>query len=75
MYRVPILPHKNGVFEEIRYAHFMQVIGRSDKPVPMKILSIGACNYSCPWCKRGGYRKSGGVIQGSEWVELSNIRR
>ncbi|WPX08208.1 radical SAM protein [Anaerocellum danielii] len=72
--QIPVIPHRDGVFEEVRYAHFMQAIGK-DNPIPMKILSFGACNYSCPWCKRNGYRKTKGVIEGSVWMELRDIAK
>lgn len=71
--KIPVLAHRDGIFEEVRYAHFMQEIGHSGTPVAMKILSLGMCNYSCPWCKRNGHRRVDGIIQGSEWVELKDI--
>lgn len=37
---------------EIRKAYFLQAFNR---PVEdMLIISMGACNYSCPYCKRDG---------------------
>ncbi|WP_148222327.1 radical SAM protein [Caldicellulosiruptor hydrothermalis] len=71
--KIPVLPYKGEVFEEVRYAHFLEKTGYTTTPLPMKILSFGACNYSCPYCKRNGYRKEGNYIKDSIWVETGEI--
>lgn len=71
--KIPILPYKGEVFEEVRYAHFLQQIGHTTAPLPMKILSFGGCNYSCLYCKRNGNKKEGKYIKGSIWTETSKI--
>jgi pyruvate formate lyase activating enzyme len=71
--KIPILPYKGEVFEEVRYAHFLQQIGHTTAPLPMKILLFGGCNYSCLYCKRNGNKKEGKYIKGSIWTETSKI--
>ncbi len=36
--------------DEVRYAYFLKKFDRVVEP--MRIISFGACNYSCPYCKR-----------------------
>lgn len=40
---------------EVRKAHFLQVFNRAVED--MQIISFGACNYNCPYCKRDGQFK------------------
>lgn len=40
---------------EIRKAYFLKAFGR--EPEDMLIISMGACNYNCPYCKRDGQFK------------------
>lgn len=52
---------------EVRKAHFLEAFGR---PVEdMAILSFGACNYACPYCKRDGQFKGAGntIIRAAEY--------
>ena len=43
---------------EIRKAYFLKAFGR--EPEDMLIISMGACNYNCPYCKRDGQFKGNG---------------
>ena len=57
---------------EIRKAYFLEAFGR---PVEkMAIFSFGACNYSCPYCKRDGQFKGddGQILRAQEysWEEI-----
>lgn len=57
---------------EVRKAYFLKAFGR---PVEqMAILSFGACNYNCPYCKRDGQFKGYGnqILRAREysWAEI-----
>lgn len=57
---------------EVRKAYFLQAF---DRPVEkMAILSFGACNYNCPYCKRDGQFKGEGNqilrAQNYTWDEI-----
>ena len=43
---------------EIRKAYFLKAFGR--EPEDMLIISMGACNYNCSYCKRDGQFKGNG---------------
>lgn len=43
---------------EIRKAYFLKAFGRV--PEDMLIISMGACNYNCSYCKRDGQFKGNG---------------
>lgn len=39
--RIPVLPYRGEIFEEVRYANFLEKTGYTTTPLPMKILSFG----------------------------------
>lgn len=59
---------------EIRKAYFLTAFGR---PVEdMLIISMGACNYNCPYCKRDGqFKGNGNAILNAYDLPMGEITR
>ncbi len=62
-----VIPYKGELFKETRLAYFLKAFGEEIKE--MRIIPFGKCNYSCPYCKRSGYDKNSGIINGSICVD------
>lgn len=59
--KIKVLAHKGVVGGEIRPLYFYKAMGVD--VVDARIISFGACNFSCPYCKReGNFRSSDGSI-------------
>lgn len=64
MNKVKMLPHYGVVGGEVRPLYFYRAMGR--EIVDARILSFGACNFACPYCKRDGqFRADDGSIVGT----------
>lgn len=62
--KILMLEYKGKVMSEIRPAYFLK--GFNMPVLDMRIFSFGKCNYSCPYCKRGGYDKDNQqIIEGA----------
>lgn len=59
---IPMIAFDGEIGKEIRPLYFYQAMGRKIKNA--RILSFGACNFQCPYCKRGGaFRdKEGNIV-------------
>lgn len=68
---VYIIPYEGELFKETRQAYFLKAFGESVKE--MRIIPFGKCNYSCPYCKRNGYKKQSCIIEGSVAVNESVV--
>jgi len=56
-----VLAHKKVIGGEVRPLYFYKSMGMP--VVDARIISFGACNFSCPYCKReGNFRASDGSI-------------
>lgn len=59
---------------EIRKSYFLRAFGRV--PEDMLIISMGACNYNCPYCKRDGqFKGNGNSILNAYDVSMEDIFR
>ena len=59
---------------EIRKSYFLRAFGRI--PENMLIISMGACNYNCPYCKRDGqFKGNGNSILNAYDVSMEEIFR
>ena len=57
---------------EIRKSYFLEAFGRT--PEDMLIISMGACNYNCPYCKRDGqFKGNGNAILNAYDVSMDEI--
>lgn len=57
---------------EIRKSYFLEAFGRT--PEEMLIVSMGGCNYNCPYCKRDGqFKDNHGNIAMSYNMAMSEI--
>lgn len=68
------LPHNGVVGSEIRPLYFYEAMGIAIKEA--RIISFGACNFACPYCKRdGAFRdKNGDIINAVEVSEEELFR-
>lgn len=72
MKKIKILPHQNKLGAEIRPLYFYKAFGKEIKDA--RIISFGACNFSCPYCKRdGAFRNKDGSICSSKKYELKDL--
>jgi pyruvate formate lyase activating enzyme len=60
---VMIIPNNGEPCSEIRPLYFLGYLGL--KVVDSRILSFGACNFRCTYCKRGGAFQNGEYISGA----------
>ncbi len=61
MKKLKCLPYKGEIGKEIRPLYFYKAMGREVEDA--RIISFGACNFSCPYCKReGNFRAADGSI-------------
>jgi len=72
-----MLTHRGEIGGEIRPIYFLKHFGM---PVPQaRIMSFGACNFACPYCKRDGqFRGSDGSIITSiaaSWTDIESVVR
>ncbi|MEI8344399.1 MAG: radical SAM protein [Candidatus Moraniibacteriota bacterium] len=59
--RMKVLGHHGVVGAEVRPLYFFKGLGK--KVVDARIVSFGACNFACPYCKRdGAFRAPDGSI-------------
>ena len=66
--KIFMLKNKGKVMSEIRPAYFLKAF--DEEVLNMRIFSFGKCNYSCDYCKRGGYDKDNNqIISGA--IEVS----
>ena len=58
--------------DEVRKAYFLAGFDREVEP--MRIISMGKCNYNCSYCKRGGqFRDCSGNIINSKNIDITDI--
>lgn len=69
--KINIIPYKGELFKETRKSYFLKAFG--EEVQDMRIIPFGKCNYSCPYCKRNGYDKNDGIIDGSIEVDEEEI--
>lgn len=69
--KIYVIPYKGTLFQETRKSYFLKAFG--EQVQDMKIIPFGKCNYSCPYCKRKGYEKNDGIIDGSVEVSETEI--
>jgi len=66
------LSHKGEIGGEVRPLYFYKSFGK--KVDDARIISFGACNFSCPYCKRNGnFRSSDGSIISSVECSIDDI--
>lgn len=69
---ISLLPYNKELGAEIRPLYFYQAMGR--EIVDARIISFGNCNFSCPYCKRGGsFRSTDGSIIGAKEFPIQDI--
>ncbi len=66
-----VIPYEGEVFKETRKSYFLKSFGEEIRD--MRIISFGKCNYSCPYCKRGGFNKVNEIISGSVLVTKEEL--
>lgn len=72
MNKVKMLPHYGVVGGEVRPLYFYKAMGR--EIINARILSFGACNFACPYCKRDGqFRSDDGSIVGTVDVTVEQL--
>lgn len=69
--KIYIIPYNGELFKETRKSYFLKAFG--EQVQDMRIIPFGKCNYSCPYCKRKGYEKNDGIIDGSVEVTETEI--
>ncbi|MFA6995350.1 MAG: radical SAM protein [Patescibacteria group bacterium] len=70
--KIRCLPYKGKVGEEIRPLYFYKAMGI--EIVDARIISFGACNFSCPYCKRdGNFRNADGSIVSSISATIEDL--
>ncbi len=69
--KIYIIPYNGELFKETRKSYFLKAFG--EQVQDMRIIPFGKCNYSCAYCKRKGYEKNDGIIDGSVEVEETEI--
>lgn len=70
--KIKCLLHHGVVGAEIRPLYFYKAMGR--EIVDARIISFGACNFSCPYCKRdGNFRAADGSIVSAVDVTLEQL--
>lgn len=59
--RLPLtmLPYGGKTGDEIRTLYFYQAFGLPQDKI--RIMSFGACNFRCPYCKRGTFEEDMGI--------------
>jgi len=69
---IKCLTYKGIIGEEIRPLYFYKAMGL--EVVDARIISFGACNFSCPYCKReGAFRDSDGSIISSISTTINEL--
>lgn len=72
--KIKCLPYKGKVGVEIRPLYFYRAMGL--EVVDARIISFGACNFSCPYCKRdGAFRDTDGSIISSTSATIDELYR
>ncbi|MBT9146548.1 MAG: 7-carboxy-7-deazaguanine synthase [Syntrophomonadaceae bacterium] len=72
--RLKVLPHQNIIGGETRPLFFYHGLGL--EIVDARIISFGACNFSCPYCKRNGnFQAPDGSIISSVDCALDDLCR
>ncbi|MFA4819256.1 MAG: radical SAM protein [Patescibacteria group bacterium] len=70
--KLKCLPYKGKIGSEIRPLYFYKAMGL--EIVDARIISFGACNFSCPYCKReGNFRDTDGSIISSISTTLDEL--
>jgi len=69
---IKVLPHNGVIGSEIRPLYFYRAMGMDVRNA--RIISFGACNFACPYCKRdGAFRDKCGDIINAADVTLEGI--
>lgn len=69
-----VLLHDGVLGGEVRPLYFLRAFGR--EAVDARILSFGACNFACPYCKReGAFRADDGTIITAQDASLDDLFR
>jgi len=69
---IPILMHEDVPCSETRPLYFYRAMGY--EVADARIISFGRCNFSCHYCKRGGFFKNvDGSIVGSREITLREV--
>lgn len=72
MEKIKVLAHKGEVGAEIRPLYFYKAMGVDI--VDARVISFGACNFSCPYCKRdGNFRNADGSIISSIGCKIDDL--
>ncbi len=67
-----LLPYNGRLGEEERTLYFYKAFGMpQDK---MRIISFGACNFRCPYCKRGTFEEDGGLDEHAVVTNLEEVK-
>ncbi len=70
--KIKCLPYKGVIGSEIRPLYFYKAMGM--EVVDARIISFGACNFSCPYCKRdGAFRDTDGSIISSTSTTIDEL--
>jgi len=70
--KIKSLPYNGKVGSEIRPLYFYKAMGM--EVVDARIISFGACNFSCPYCKRdGAFRDTDGSIISSISITIDEL--
>lgn len=72
--RIKVLSHNGVIGAEVRKLYFYKSFDQD--VVPARIISFGACNFSCPYCKRdGNFRAPDGSILSSIDCTIEDLYR
>ena len=70
--KIKCLPYRGEIGSEVRPLYFYKAMGR--EIVDARIISFGACNFACPYCKRdGNFRNADGSIVSSTSATIEEL--